>query len=910
MKAKIERRPNEALRRERLRHHWTQQELAERIGTTVVTISHWEGGLRIPGPHFSQRLCDLFEKSSEALGLLHEAKAEARRDASEEESTADEPGAVPTPSAATTGPFWCVHYRRNPFFTSRDALLTHLHATLQTGDTVASARLQAISGLGGMGKTQSALEYAYRFREEYQAVLWARAETSEVLIADLMNIAEVLALPEHKDPEQPRVVKAVKRWLSQHTGWLLILDNVEDINLIHDFLSFEIHGHVLLTMRSRVVGTLAQRIDLEPMQPEEGVLFLLRRAKLLTIDATLQEVDPAVYQAAEEIHQFMGGLPLALDQAGAYIEATQCSLFDYLRLLHSSHLRLLAERDVHTDHPLSVSRTFTLTFERLERDEPLAAALLTVCAFLAPEAIPETFFLEGATSLGSPLDPLQFNAAIKALLAYSLLQRDAATGTVTVHRLVQAVLKGHLSETEQRTWATRLVEAMLHLFPLEDTHIDYWRFCERLLSHALACLTLIEQWEGDEESRITLMSHVAAYLSRRARYQEAEPLLQRALHMGEQVLGSEHPQCAYILQELAEIYREHGKYEQAEPLFLQALHIREQALGVNHLLVAESLTKMGNFYRWQDKYEQAEPLYQRALDIVEQMSESEPPLIVSLLSNRGILYLMQGKYEQAEPFFLLSLQIAKHILRSEHPQLASSLSHLGFLYFLQGKYEQAEPLLQQCLQINEQIFGSEHPRVARFLNNLGTLHQKQGKYEQAEPLLLQALQINEQIFGSEHPELASALHGLGILYCEQGKYEQAESLLLRTLQISEQAFGSEHLLLAYPLHGLANLYREQAHYEQAGPLYQRALAIRQQYQGQQHPEVAEILHDFACFFQVQQQTTEALSLYRQALTIREQAPGPSHPDTMKTRSALAHLLQVTGYIEDATTLKSPVPAEE
>ncbi|HEY7417885.1 MAG TPA: FxSxx-COOH system tetratricopeptide repeat protein, partial [Ktedonobacteraceae bacterium] len=879
MKAKIERHPNEALRRERLRRHWTQQELAEQLGTTIVTISHWEGGLSTPGPHFSQLLCNLFEKSPEALGLLHEAKEEIRKDASTENTSAtDDPTASLASPVATTAPLWSVPYRRNLFFTGREQMLTSLHTALQARQTVASTYIQAISGLGGIGKTQSALEYAYRFRDQYQAVLWARAETSDVLLADMVSLAEVLDLPEKGDQGQQQVVKAVKRWLSQHTDWLLILDNVEDINLISDFLSFEVNGHVLLTIRTQAVGTLAQRIDLEPMEEEEGTLFLLRRAKLLAPDAPLEEIDEAQCREARKVYQLMGGLPLALDQAGAYIESSQCSLSDYLRFLQSSQLRLLAERDECTDHPLSVSRTFALTFERLEREHPSAAAFLTVCAYLAPEAIPETFFLEGAAYLGPTLetlavDPLQFNSAVRALLSYSLLQRDARARTVTVHRLVQAVLKGRLPETEQRTWTARVLHAMAQLFPSEDTHIDYWQTCERLLPHALVCITLGEQWEADKEQRIMIMSHVAMYLLKRAQYLETDSLLQRALLLGEQVLGSENPQYAAILHRLAESHREQGKFEQAEPLFQRALRIREQTLGTEHPLVAESLTRLGILYRRQGKFEQAEPLFLRALQIYEQALGSEHPQLAFPLYGLGNLYQEQGKFEQAELSYLRSLHIREQALGSEHPQLAFPLYSLGNLYQEQGKFEQAESLLQQALHIREQALGSEHPQLAFPLYGLGSLYQKQGKFEQAELLYLRSLLIREQALGSEHPQLAYSFYSLGNLYQEQGKFEQAESSLQRALLIWEQALGSEHPLLAHPLLRLANLHREQEQYEQARSLYQRALVLLQQHPGSQHPDIAKVLHDFARFYQVQQQMTEALSLYQQALAIRKQILG-------------------------------------
>ena len=820
-------RPNEALRRERLRRHWTQQDLADHLGTTTVTISHWECGIRMPGPHFSQLLCDLFEKSPDALGLFYEAKKETRQDALKEDLIADDPGTSPVIHAKTTGPWWCMPYRRNLFFTGREHLLTSLHTTLRTGQTVASARIQALSGLGGIGKTQAALEYAYRFRDEYQAVLWARAETSDLLMADLVSIAETLDLPEKGDQEQQRVVKAVKRWLSQHTNWLLVLDNVEDISLVHSLLSFEVSGHVLLTIRTQAVGTLAQRIDLEPLEEEEGMLFLLRRAKLLAPDASLEEIDEAQCREARKVYQLMGGLPLALDQAGAYIESTQCSLSDYLSFLQSSQLRLLAERDERADHPLSVTRTFALTFERLEQEHPSAAAFLTVCAYLAPEAIPETFFLEGAAYLGPTLktladDPLQFNTAIRALLSYSLLQRDARARTVTVHRLVQAVLKGRLPEAEQRTWVVRVLHAMAQLFPSEDTHIDYWQSCERLFPHALVCITLGEQWEADGKQRIMIMSHVAMYLLKCARYLETDSLLQRALLLGEQVLGSEHLQYAALLHQLAESYREQGKYEQAEPLFQRALRIREQTLGAEHPLVAESLTRLGIPYRRQGKYEQAEPLYLRALQI----------------------------YEQA--------------LGSEHPQLAFPLYGLGNLYQKQGKYEQAELLYLRALRIREQALGSEHPQLVFPLYGLASLYQKQGKYEQAESSLLRSLQIREQAFGSEHPQLAYSLHGLANLYCEQAHYEQARPLYQQALALRQQHLGQQHPETAEILYDFARFFQMQQQTTEALSLYQQALAIREQLLGSHHPKTEETRSALVLLLHARGRVEDASALEEQA----------------------------------------------
>ncbi|MGH2479746.1 MAG: tetratricopeptide repeat protein, partial [Ktedonobacteraceae bacterium] len=301
-------------------------------------------------------------------------------------------------------------------------------------------------------------------------------------------------------------------------------------------------------------------------------------------------------------------MPLALDQAGAYIEASGCSLSDYLRLLQASQGRLLAEREAHAAHPFSVSKTLTLAFEHLAQSNALAAELLTACAFLAPEAIPETFFLEGAVHLGPAFealaaDPLQFHAAIKALLSYSLLQRNATAHTLTVHRLVQAVLKGRLSEAEQDTWVARVVRAINHVFPVSDALAGYWQNCDKLLPHALASINLGKQWQEHlAEERMALMNHAASYLVKRTQFSEAEQLFYQVWSHGEHAMGAEHLLIAEAVQGLAEISFIQGKYQEAEVFLQRALHMWEKLLGPEHRRVGADLVNLGAIYAEQENY--------------------------------------------------------------------------------------------------------------------------------------------------------------------------------------------------------------------------------------------------------------------------------------------------------------------
>src|SRR5713226_8419895 len=196
--------------------------------------------------------------------------------------------AASAPRAALP-PVWNVPYPRNPFFLGRDDELRQLRSHLQAGQATALSQPQAISGLGGIGKTQLALEYAYQYHQDYQAVLWARAESTEALVSSYVALASLLRLPEREAREQDIMVQAVKTWLQAHSKWLLILDNADELALVPDFLPSAFGGHLLLTTRAASTGRLAHRLEIETLLPQQGAVFLLRRAGLIEPDASLEQ---------------------------------------------------------------------------------------------------------------------------------------------------------------------------------------------------------------------------------------------------------------------------------------------------------------------------------------------------------------------------------------------------------------------------------------------------------------------------------------------------------------------------------------------------------------------------------------------------------------------------------------------
>ena len=742
------------LLRERLRLHRSQEEVAEAIGTTARSINRWEHDKTVPHPHYRQQLCQIFQVSSETL-------------------FGTTPGMENMPST-----LWNIPYRRNPFFTGREEVLMHLHTMLHSGNIAAS--VQAVSGLGGIGKTHIAVEYAHRFRDDYSSVFWVRAETRESLLADVVTLATLLNLSEKDEQDQMRSVQAVKLWLEKQTNWLLILDNVEDFALLADILPSQNKGHIVLTSRAQATGAFAQDIRLKEMEREEGALLLLRRAKVLSPSTKLEEVSETLQATARELSQLLGGLPLALDQTGAYIEETGCSLAEYQACYQLRQGSLLDRRGaMGGDHPHSMSITLSFCFEKVTSAHPAAGDLLTLCAFLAADDIPEEIFTEGGSELGQNLqsvtsNPLMLNETLALLRKYSLLSRNPETKTFAIHRLVQVVLKERMNQEMQQYWAERTVRVVNRAFP-DGQEPTTWSRCERYLAHAEMCAHLIEQHEMTFSEAGRLLQQTGIYLMERGHYEQAESMLRKARVVQEQVLGQEHLEVAKMCNKLGELCMYRYDYLQAQTFFEQALTIHQKGQEPEHPDVAECLNNLAVLYASQEKYAQAEIHLQQALSIRERILGSKHPDVAQSLHNLARVYLNQGKYTQAEQLDQRALEMCEELLGSEHVYVAVCLSSLARLSFDQGRLAHAESLYQRALTIREQHLGREHPRTAQSLDGLARLYYEQERYDQAEPLFQRVLDIRERELGREHPDTVVA--------------RKSYANVLRKLKREEEAIG-------------------------------------------------------------------------------------------------------------------------
>lgn len=624
--------PNHLLRAARKERGWTQQQVADYIGAPLaLNISRWENGTAFPSVYYLQRLCQLFGKSAHELGLSQleeetqsEQDLQARPSLEQEQVFTDrKTGRQDQVHSQATSRIGKVSFPRNPFFVGREDLLVRLRQQFLASQTKGYSQPLAISGLGGISKTQLVLEYAYRHLKDYQAIFWTRADSRDSLVAGFLEIASILRLPERDERDQSVVVAAVKNWLSQHTGWLLIMDNADEPTLLPEFLASPLPGHLLLTTRARALGGLADRIELETLDVDTGPLLLLRRAGLLALDAPLAQAKPIDWQAAVLLSQEMGGLPLALDQAGSYLEETGCSPQQYLELYRSHGVNLLRSRGgVVLDHPDSIATSWSLSFALIEQRSTLAADLLRLCAVLHPDAIPEELFLKAGTHMSPSLavveaSPLAFNQALAIAQSYSLVQRNGHEQTLSMHRLVQAVLLDAMSRQEREQWRERAIAALKAVFPdMMFEGWESWEQCSRLLPHVL---TIAADTSSQQREFASLLSRAADYLRQRAQFEQARLLYQRALSIYEQTLGPDHPQIAFPLNILANLYRNQGRFEEAEPLYRRALAIRRQQRGDQHIETAISLADFARLHELRNQPELALALYQQALSIREHL---------------------------------------------------------------------------------------------------------------------------------------------------------------------------------------------------------------------------------------------------------------------------------------------------
>ncbi|GAA0576098.1 FxSxx-COOH system tetratricopeptide repeat protein [Paractinoplanes ferrugineus] len=643
---------------------------------------------------------------------------------------------------------------------------------------------QAVHGLGGVGKTELALQYATRHRARYRVTWWVVAESADTIQAGLHTLASRL---------HPGILTLVTEaaaadwaigWLQCHDDWLLVLDNVEHRHEVEPLLGQLSNGHVLITTRrdARWESITDRSLRLGVLDEDASIALLIRLSG---------QDDPAT---AAALARELGHLPLALQQAGAYLRQTQTAMGDYLRRLLDEPGQVLATVAFGDDASRSVASTWSITMSRIEEQAPLAALLMHLLSCYATDALPREVIVSGTDAAWEA----EAAAALGTLASYHMI--DLTKDTVTVHRLVQSATisqivdgagdAGATSPGAASPWPELLrlaVDILATSVPVGNpefvlTERTRWA---ALSPHVAALERLCDDGPGLNLAELLLKA--AVYETTQGRYRRAMDYDRRALTIIEAVRGPDHVEVAAALDHLTVSLTHLARADEAEPLQRRALAITEAALGPDHTDTAASLHNLANTLRDLGRADEAEPLQRRALAITEANLGPEHPEVANRLGSLAGTLRDLGRAAESERLFRRSLAIAESAFGSGHPLVALCLNNLATSLRDLNRPAEAEPLLRHALLIAEKTLEPDHHRVATVMNNLAGCLRELDRAGEAETMHRRALTLVENVLGSDHPEVAAVLDNLAVTLRKLDRAVEAEPLARRAVTITQAA---------------------------------------------------------------------------------------------------------------------------
>ncbi|KAI9764624.1 MAG: hypothetical protein M1839_005799 [Geoglossum umbratile] len=764
--------------------------------------------------------------------------------------------ALPRPAPSSTVPF-----RRDPHFVDRE-ILAEIDCKSQQ-----SASRVALVGLGGVGKSQLAVEYSYRVREKSPAtwVFWVHASSIARFEEGYRKIAERAKLPGWDQPDVD-ILRLVYSWLCDEANgrWVIIIDNADDLGVFScsldrykgskgdvssnaaaallESLPQSPNGSILITSRSRDVafrltGSYADIIGVHPMD-QSHALALLRNK----LEGSFEQDD------AVALVEALDYMPLAITQAAAYISqrAPRATVSRYLQDLSKDdrdRAKLLdidigdSRRDGTASN--SIIATWQISFKHIRRERPSATRLLSLMSLFDRRGIPESL-LSGRYQEDYDASS-DFEDDLNTLTSFSLVATDVEGHQFEMHRLVQFSTRKWLElQGELEGWREKYVTLMDDSYPVGQ--YENWKACQALFPHAQAAVVCRPTDGGPLEAWASVLFKAAWYASEMGSYYIAEEMDRSALDAREATLGGEHPDTLTSVSNLGLALESQGKCEEAEAMHRRALEGYEKVLGPEHPSTLTSANNLGSVLERQGKYEEAGAVHRQALETREKVLGPKHPDTLTSANNLGFVLARQGKYEEAktmqrraletrekgkyeeaEAMHRRALETREKVLGLKHPSTLSSAGNLGFVLERQGKYEEAEAMHRRALEKREKVLGPEHPDTLTSAGNLGFVLERQGKSEEAEAMHRRALEKREKVLGPEHPDTLTSANNLGLVLESQGKYEEAEAMHRRALEGCEKVFGPEHPSTITRANNLGSVLERQGKYGEAEKMNRRAL---------------------------------------------------------------------------------------
>ncbi|KAH8654872.1 hypothetical protein BGZ61DRAFT_405158, partial [Ilyonectria robusta] len=655
-----------------------------------------------------------------------------------------------------------VPFGRNHDFVGRESILHDIVSRVPPDLDNDDCQRTAIEGLGGVGKTQVALEAIYQVHETHDcSIFWVPTINTTSFENAYREIGRQLGIP-GLDNDQADVKTLVKLALSSETAgpWLLVIDNADDKELLFGdeglckYLPFSRKGSILFTTRNHEV---ASNLDI----PTTNILNM---AEMNSSEATqllhnnLRESQTRDMQSPGSLVACLAYLPLAIKQASSYMAKTGMSTtkyLDYFRSGDKTRIKLLSrdfeDRSRYDTIRNPIAATWIISFDHILRDAPLAAEYLKFICLLAEKDIPVSLLPRGE-------DDLAAEEAIGTLKGYAFITEREDSSSFDIHRLVRLAMRNWLEEEGEWTQCfTIVIQQLARVYPTsQHENKEVWT---EYLPHAQASLEGRGECK-DENALHRLLARVGNCYGYLGKLQVSMEIQQQTLELSTRVFGPEHPNTLGSMNNLAITLRKHGKYVAAKSMHRQTLELRKRILGPEHPGTLASMYGLASVLSSQRKYVAAERILQQTLDLQRVVLGPEHPDTLRSIHGLTLSLEMQGKHNTAEQIFQQTLDLRRVVLGPEHPDTLKSMHGLAVSLEMQGKHNTAEQIFQQTLDLQRVVLGPEHPDTVESMHSLAVSLGMQGKHNTAEQIFQQTLDLRRVVLGPEHPDTVESMQNL------------------------------------------------------------------------------------------------------------------------------------------------------
>lgn len=768
----------------------------------------------------------------------------------------------------------------------------------------------ALFGLGGVGKSQTAIEYCYRYKAKYKSIFWINSINRSRLLSGFASIVERTQCEfNHTDPSPENIARAALRWLRTHEDWLLVIDNLDDIAVVKDHLPMtDSPGHTLIITRNTdPEQILAEGIEVMTLSLSESVSLLLKRSKLT------DDRRPEVKAEAAEIVDELGYLPLAIEQAGAFISNSRSMIFKYLKIFRVNRKALLVRKPRgNNTYENSVATTSNVSIERLKTLDPGAIGLLHVLAFLNPDEVPTEFLKEGCHVLGDDLkdvisDDLSLQESLENLQLFSLIRLSEDGVKISIHRSVQSAVQNDLDVETRRSLVARIVRMGAATFP-DWAEGKNRNKCRKYRTQVISCLIhhgIVDgKWtltSKEQSEWFNLLDRVATYLLEDGYIFDAQQLRQSQVILSETFYGNEHPDTLKSMFGLAFVYFKSGQSEEALQLIEQTLIVRRRALGEYHQDTLLSMGALASAYSASERKEEAAELHREILEIRKKMFGDESLDTLRSMTDLAMTYGALGKFSDGIHIGEEALEIRKRVFGFEHADTHWNMWVLATLYIDAGRTHYAADQWEALLRVQERMFGYDDIDTVATMGQLGWTYHLLGKNADAVRLLEDATGFWARYRGRQSIEAQLCGRGPAAAYIELGHIQKAVELSESTVAVLEQALGTDHpdTMVAACIKAVALLYLGRA--DQAGTILEETLERQQRLLGWDHPATLTTKTNVAMAYVELGKASEAQQLLDQTLKAQITLYGPENVNTLWTKHVIGLAYERLGEFDAALT---------